>query len=278
MARNIPNGSTATKDFPETPAVVVPESTWTVEYAIDFTDEGTHNFSSSATKDLTNNGKTVTWTAANVAASDKFELTSSGLEIDPKGGGQHIWQQTMTLPFIHAKLTDMMTSLSDDDTVAIQLYMDSSPVPSANYDSYGLNLWNLNNGSTQKYLHLRYYYNTAPSAQKYLEAFNESGGYDTLAQSTVQTFFEIVLYPGNGATARTGVFDTTFPTPLAASSFDTFASLSAIGIGGGGGTSLPSFAIPKAEASFVIHAQRQSSGTSFTTTSYKMRVLRRKKT
>ena len=44
MARNIPNGSTATKDFPEPPAVVAPGSSWTVRHEADFTAFSNHDF------------------------------------------------------------------------------------------------------------------------------------------------------------------------------------------------------------------------------------------
>ena len=51
-----------------------------------------------------------------------------------------MWADVQTLPYLAAKLTDMMAGLSESDTVALQLYMDSSPGLSANFDSYGMAL------------------------------------------------------------------------------------------------------------------------------------------
>lgn len=266
---SVPGGS-STVSVPPAPAA---ESTWTVEYELDLTAQTAHDFTSGGDGSTLSMGG-VTWTAYNEGASDKFETSAAGLEIDPLGGGQTMWAAVQSLPYLAAKLTDMMTGLSENDTIALQLYMDSSPVPSANYDAYGMALWNGIAPTSSEFLTARYLFSTV----KYSDSSVESGtGYDYLAQATAQTFFEIVLFPGNGAAARIGVFDTEFPEPLTTGNFETFASLSgALGPGGGGATATPSWAIPKATASFMITAQRQSSATVLTTTAYKLRVLRRK--
>ena len=249
--------------------IEVPQK-WTVEYEVDFKTTSDHDFASDATEDI--NG--VTWTAYNSGASNKFAISDAGLEIDPKGDGQAIWAQVQSLPYLGAKLTDMMSGLSEDDTVALQLYMDSSPAPAAVFDAYGLALWNGVAPSSTEYLCLRYYFGS--DGNKRAEGFLEQESYDSMVQGTVQTFFEIVLFPGNGAVASIGVFDTKFPDPLTTETFQAYSSLSPIlGPGGGNDQAIPSWKIPKATANFMIHAQRSSSATTLLTTAYKLRVLRR---
>ena len=253
--------------------IEVPQK-WTVEYEVDFTAHGAHDFTADATEDI--NG--VTWTAYNSGAADKFETSDAGLEIDPKGGdaagNPHLWAGVQTLPYLAAPLTSMMAGLSEDDTIALQLYMDSSPVPSAAFDAYGLALWNGVAPSNSEYLCLRYYFGS--DGNRRAEGFLEQESYDSMIQATTQTFFEIVLFPGNGAVASIGVFDTKFPDPLTTETFQAYSSLSPIlGPGGGNDQAIPSWKIPKATANFMIHTQRNNSATTLLTTAYKLRVLRR---
>ena len=63
---------------------------WTVEYELDLTAQDDHDFTSGGDGSTLSMGG-VTWTAYNEGAADKFETSSSGLEIDPKGGGQSIY-------------------------------------------------------------------------------------------------------------------------------------------------------------------------------------------
>jgi hypothetical protein len=282
MAKVFPGGTSVTRSFP--PGFTADTSLWTVEYQADFAQHfagtGAHDFTSDSTEPI--NG--VTWTAYNSGAADKFEISAAGLEIDPKGDGTHLWAQNDDSAYLAAKLTDMMTGLGEDDTVALQLHMDCSPAPAAQWDAYGLALWNgvTSGGGTTKYVAHRYVYGSGPALRA--ESFSETatGGsaaqhYDSLVQATAQTFFEIVLYPGNGVVANMGVFDTAFPDPLTTSGFQTYTSISAaLGPGGAYTNAVPTWNIPLATASFMIHAQRTSSATVLTTTSYKMRVLRRK--
>tara|TARA_R110000824_G_scaffold123764_1_gene281854 strand:- start:108 stop:902 length:795 start_codon:yes stop_codon:yes gene_type:complete len=245
---------------------------WTVEYELDLTAQTDHDFTSGGDGSTLSMGD-VTWTAYNEGASDKFETSSAGLEIDPKGDGSHLWAGVQTLPYLAAPLTSMMAGLSEDDTIALQLYMDSSPVPSAASDAYGLALWNGISPTSSEYLCLRY---TVSGANRQAQGFLEQESYDAMDQSTAQTFFEIVLYPGNGAVSNMGVFDTEFPDPLTSGTFQAYSSLSPILGPGGGAGAIPSWKIPKLTASFMILAQRNNSATTLLTTAYKMRVLRRR--
>lgn len=257
-------------------------SSWTVEYELDLTAQADHNFAPTPGGD----GPTallggVTWTAYNEGASDKFALSSAGLEIDPNNDGSHAWAQVLSLPYLSAELKDMMVGLAEDDTIALQIYMDSSPSPSAATDAYGMALWNGLIPTTpiaalSKYLMLR---QTFAGGTKQVNSFIAAGSYDAMVQATDQTFFEIVLYPGNGAVANIGVFGADFPLPLTTGTFQTYVSLSPeIGPGGGNAFAVPSWNIPKEEARFMIHAQRGGSATILTTTSYRLRVLRRNNT
>ncbi len=267
--------------------VEVPQK-WTVEYSVDFAQHfastGAHDFVADSTEPI--NG--VTWTAYNAAALnvDKFAISAAGLEIDPTLTTSHLWAQNDVAPYIAAKLTDMMTGLGEDDTVALQLHMDSSPAPTAQWDAYGLALWNgvTAAAGTTKYVAHRYVY--TGDGPKRSETFSElavapnvvAEHYDSTAQATAQTFFEIVLYPGNGAVANMGVFDTAFPDPLTTSAFQTYTSISpALGPGGAFANPVPTWSIPRATAQFMIHAQsgRASGVAAVATTAYKLRVLRR---
>lgn len=284
-----PGGESATSlnpPAPPSPAPAPASSSWTVEYDLDLTAQPAHNFAPTPGGD----GPTallggVTWTAYNEGSADKLVLSSAGLEIDPKGDGSHAWAQVLSLPYLSAKLTDMMVGLAEDDTIALQLYMDSSPAPAAATDAYGMALWNglvpvppPTSQTVSKYLLLRQGFTGSPGAKK-VDSFIAAGSYDSMAQATDQTFFEIVLYPGNGAVANIGVFGADFPLPLTTGTFQTYVSLSPeIGPGGGNAFAVPAWNIPKEEARLMIHAQRAGSTTILTTTSYKLRVLRRNNT
>ena len=282
---NHPGTGFGTRGHPPNLGPTAATPVWTVEYELDFASFGDHNFASTATKALSSatasGTRSATWTAYNSGAANKFALSSAGLEIDPKGGesegSPHLWAGVQTLPYLAAPLTSMMAGLSEDDTIAFQLYMDSSPVPSAAFDAYGLALWNGVAPSNSEYLCLRYYF--GGDGNRRAEGFLEQESYDSMIQATSQTFFEVVLYPGNGAVSNIGVFDTEFPDPLTSGTFQTYSSLSPIlGPGGGNDQAIPSWKIPKATASFMIHTQRNNSATTLLTTAYKMRVLRRRKT
>jgi len=280
MAKISPDGGGVTRSFPASLGPTAATPVWTVEYELDFASFGDHNFASTATKSLSSatasGTRSATWTAYNSGAANKFALSSAGLEIDPKGDGSHFWAGVQTLPYLAAPLTSMMAGLSEDDTVALQLYMDSSPVPSATQDAYGLALWNGIAPTSSEYLCLRY--TAYDGGNRQAQGFLEQESYDAMDQSTAQTFFEIVLFPGNGAVSNMGVFDTEFPDPLTSGTFQAYSSLSPILGPGGGAGAIPPWKIPKLTASFMIHAQRNDSLTTLLTTSYKMRVLRRRNT
>lgn len=247
---------------------------WTVEYEVDLTAQTAHDFTAGGDGSTLSMGG-VTWTAYNEGASDKFETTSSGLEIDPKGDGTSWWANDQDLPYFAAKLDDMMTSLGEDDTVALQLYMDSSPDASAAWDAYGLALWDGTAPSNSNYLVARRLHGVSA---KLIDSFVVDENYDQIVEATQQTLFEIVLFPGNSAVASIGVFSGSFPDPLLTSgTYQSYTSLSGILGPGGQNDAVPTWEIPLADARFTILAQRVSSATVLTTTAYKLRVLRRKK-
>jgi hypothetical protein len=286
MARNIPGGSTVTRGFPAslTGGPAVDTSKWTVEYEVDFTDLGTHNFLTTATKSI----KSVTWTSVNRTSTDAdvFDLHATGLRINAKanlGGdannGGKWYDNSQSQPYIWATLDDMITStaLAEDDTLCLQLEMTTTSDVSKNYMRYGLGLWkdDAPGGADNFIVVSRFYADAAYSAGIAKTRQDNLGGGSLPPQPN---FFEIVSYPGGSQVLSSGVISGDFPDPLATTAYRAYNAINHLGPGDSGGShGSPSWNIPYDKAAFVITCQVQSADTALNSTSAKMRVLRRKK-
>ena len=266
MAKNLPGGSSVTRAFPASLSGggAVDTSKWTVEYEVDFTAQGTHDFSGGATKSISS----VTWTPSNNGNAALFDLHSSGLRITSNANISPWFGSFNGAPLLSAKITDMMTSLSQDDTICLQLHMDSSPDVDQDYHSYGLGLWDGTLGDATGFV-LSRRVNDGGKKSGFIANTNQ----DLSTESNQTNFFEIVWVPADGQVLSCGVISGDFPTPLETTTQRSFNSMH----GQGPGASL-TWRIPYADARFAVFCYAQGNIDTLAATAYKMRVLRRKKT
>ena len=281
MAKNLPGGSSVTRDFPASLAGggAVDTSKWTVEYEADFTSES-HNFvSGAATKSIGG----VTWTAVNRTSSDAdvFDLDgSTGLRINAKGAPNnngHWYGSQQSQPYLWATLDDMMSSLAIDDTLCLQLEMTTTADTLSQWQRYGLGLWkNDAPGGQHNFVVVSRFWDGGKACNASIRNQTQDNGPSGASQPN---FFEIVSYPGGSQTLSCGAVGSSFPDPLATTTYRAYNAMNQAGPGSvGSNLGLPSFNIPFDKAAFVITCQVQGSSTALNSTAKRMRVLRRKKT
>lgn len=267
MAKAFPGGSGVSRAFPPSLSGgggAVDTSKWTVEYEVDFTAQGTHDFSGGSTKSI----DSVTWTPSNNGNASLFDLHGDGLRITSNASVSPWYGSLNGAPLLSAKITDMMTSLSQDDTICLQLHMDSDPDVSRNYHSYGLGLWDGTLGDATGFALSRRVWDVSKKS-----GFISNTNQDLTAETNQTNFFEIVWVPADGQVLSCGVITGDFPDPLATTTQRSYNSMH----GQGPGASL-TWRIPYADARFAAFCYAQNSGSTLAATAYKMRVLRRKKT
>ena len=278
---NQPDGSSVTNTQPPGAAAAAAASVWTVEYEVDFTDQGVYDFRTTGT---TRTIGGATWTAVNRTATDAdvFDFDgSTGLRINAKAGPTNNagewFNATQTQPYFWATLDDMVTSsaLAEDDTLCLQLEMTTTADVSSNYHRYGLGLWkNDAPGGADNFICVSRFHNNAAYSASIAKTTEDNVG--SLAQPD---FFEIVSYPNGSQVVSCGVIGGgNFPDPLATTTYKAYNALNDLGPGDSGGSAgSPSWKIPFAKAAFVITCQVKSSTTALNSTSAKMRLLRRNK-
>ncbi len=246
MARNIPNGSTATKDFPEPPAVVAPGSSWTVRHEADFTAFSNHDFEligdPAAYQDIVVDG--VKWYGRNTtdAASNKIKVISgTGIEISPDTGTNiqfYIDSDSpptggaINAPRVSARIQSdaqaLYPSLPIDKAFAVQAIIEPGTQDiAANSDEWGMVL---TNAASSTYVTASRQFNSSafssvsPTVGSYLKrAVAGSQGTVSAAQSSTHKFFELVYFPGGTVFASTSA-DTDFVSPLTATTFQKFVT------------------------------------------------------
>ena len=109
---------------------------WTEELDVDFTSLSTQSFDHDDTFDLGG----ATWlvqesdgssTRGTIAAE-----AGSGIKITPASSGTNIYTG-VDVPLVSTKLADVCSSLSDDDIICVQFFIDEAVAIAANYDGYG---------------------------------------------------------------------------------------------------------------------------------------------
>ena len=277
MAKVFPGGSSVTRVFPPSLAGGggggVAVEPWTVEYEIDFTAEGAHDFTGGVVKVLSNNGQDVTWTPTGQAgAPGTFELEDGvGLRIIATDQDKKWWGTTNTAPLLSAKIEDMMDGFTTADTVCLQLQVACDPDVAENYNNYGLGLWNGNLTDGYGMVQSR---RTYENGQK--NGFLRDTALDLTSSATQFNFFEIVWFPGDGEILSSGVLGegVAFPDPLATTTLRSYTSTKMLTGYGYGPVAVPVWRIAQADGRFAVFAQSWSGGV-LDVTAYKMRVLRR---
>ena len=251
--------------------VQVPQE-WTVEYEVDFSAESSHDFQSTATAAILG----VDWTAVNADETATFDLDgSTGLRIFASANSGP-WYGAGLGPMVAAKITDMMTSLDESNTIAIQLQIKTAADVSQNYHSYGLGLWDGDlvgtGGDATGFALSRRVYDGAKK-----DGFIVNTSQDLTSESDQSDFFEIVWFPGDSQILSVGTMGAgDWPTPLSTTAVQGYNSMHGQGPGdsGGSGGSL-TWRIPYNTAAVAIFCYAQNSIAQLDATAYKLRVLRR---
>ena len=269
-------GTNASVAVPTQAAAAAAGGVWTVEYEVDFSDQAVYDFLvTGATAGIGG----VTWTAVNRTATDAdvFDFDgSTGLRINAKGAPNnngHWYAANMSQPYFYAKLDDMMSNLDDNDTLCLQLEMDTTADVASQWQRYGLGIWKESSTSTGFVVASRFWNGSAAC-----NATIRDNVEDNDPNVTQPDFFEIMVYPANAMITTAGVIGgADFPDPLATSTYNAYTAMLTAGPGSTGGLGYPTFRIPIDDACFVITCQVQGSSTPLNATAKKMRVLRRDK-
>tara|TARA_R100000664_G_scaffold33617_1_gene51252 strand:- start:49 stop:894 length:846 start_codon:yes stop_codon:yes gene_type:complete len=141
MARSFPDGSKATRAFPDPPEAAAPASNWTVVYEADFTTafDSTQTLSDTNTRSIS--GKT--WTAKIPSGKvDSVEIISgTGLKFSYGTGNDSsdLQKDNYSCPRLQASLPSLVDGLAIDDTIAVQVLLSSSTL-NDNWQCYGLHI------------------------------------------------------------------------------------------------------------------------------------------
>jgi len=268
------------------------DSPWTVEYEVDFRTVGTHDFTTEAnTYDIHD----VTWSAAagDLSEETKFELTSEkGLEISALPGSNNWYSSGRACPVLSAVVSDLVSGLAVDDTIAFQLAQSSATLAN-NWQANGLGLFD-GSGTVAGD-------STTTNAVGFICArnFYEGGVTFGAIRNTLQDkysgtqgdFFEIVWYPAAAIYTAVGTIgDADFNDPLIDYTYQGYAALKQ-GFGSNSAGS-PTYGMPewdirrpggvagdRGNIGIFANSQQQSGGGATTTTAAtRFRVLRRRKT
>jgi len=276
---NQPDGSSVTVSQPPGAAAAAAASVWAVEYEVDFTAHGTHDFTSTATKSI----ESVTWTAVNRTSSDAdvFDLHATGLRINAKGtpnNNGHWYGSNQSQPYLWALLDDMVTSsaLAEDDTLCLQLEMATTADTLSQWQRYGLGYWDSTSaGGADSFVAVSRFWNGSAATNASIRNQTQ----DNLSVATRPDFFEIVAYPGGSQVVSCGnLVGGSFPDPLVTTTYKAYNSMNKEGPADSGGSEgAGTWNIPFDKAAFVVTCQVQGSSTALNSTCAKMRLLRRNK-
>ena len=271
--------------------IEVPQE-WAVIYELDFSEADSHDFTSAAsTVDL--NG--VTWSASanDISEETKFQITNgTGLEIDALVSSTNNWYgNERSAPVISALVSDLVSGLGPEDTIAFQLYQTSATLAN-NWQGNGMGIFDGSGtiaGDTGGA-------NTTASgfvcARNFYEGAVTIGAIRNTSQDKYATtqgdFFEIIWYPTAGCYLAVGTMPAIFKDPGEVYTYQGYVTFSNRGFGSDSAGS-PTYGMPdwdihrpgnsgkQARIGIFATSQYQSSGgaATTTTTATKFRVLRR---
>lgn len=278
MARNIPNGATATNVFPEPPSAS--PDLWTVTYEVDWTGESADWDNSGGSGSSPHTIQGVSWGVGNANKASLLAANSNGLQITPNADGQ--LKQTggslqWDAPRIAARLELLCPGWDALDTVCIQILGTASATLSNN-DEFGIVLGTAAIPSTAGacFYTLSHTYNSGVKDSLY-GCHATSGSAGDYASTSGGSLLELTLFPGGGVSALSS--GTSFVDPLTATSgykaYGTMTNLRSIGPAGA--LSLEPGNTGNTDAYVQLYASRGSSGSGYTATITKMRVLKKKR-
>ena len=267
-----PDGSSVTSKNPPAPASANPDL-WTVKYEADLTDQSAFDFKTGAAYvDI----EGVRWDAGDKANASLLALNSNGLQITPSSASK-LKAATWSAPRIAARVELLYPAWDALDSVCFQLLSTSSATLS-NEDEYGLVLGTaaLVPTAGAMFYTLSHTYNSGVKDSLYGAHVNTGSSADYAATSG-GSLLELTLFPGDGVSALSS--GSSFVDPLTATggykAFGTMANLRAIGPANA--LSLEPGNTGNTDAYVQIYAGRASSGSGFTATTTKFRVLVKKR-
>ena len=278
MARSFPDGSKAARAFPDPPAAN--PDLWTVTYDVDWTVVGSNSDTAPDWKDSSPHTVSgVDWGQGNKDSSSTLEANSNGLQITPNAlgklkSGPIVW----SAPRIAARLELLCPGWDALDTICIQILGTASATLS-NEDEYGLVLGTAGlvaPSNSNMFYTLSHTYNSGVKDSLY-GAHISTGSSADYASTSGGSLLELTLFPGDGVSALSS--GSSFVDPLTATggykAFGTMANLRAIGPANA--LSLEPGNTGDTDAYVQIYAARGSSGSGYTATFTKMRVLKKKR-
>jgi len=281
MAKNLPGGSSVTRDFPASLAGGgggAAAVAWTEEVNADFTSLSTQQFAHDDTFTLGG----VTWLVEESdggATRGVVEAVSgSGIKITPEGNGSNIFNN-LNLPLVSTSLADACPSFSDQDIVCVQLFFNEAVTPVANFDGHGGIIYKpAANGELDDvdawFVYDNFYkdsgrkWKIGSRAGQGTETSNDAGA----APTTIEMIYSFWANYGTGAhSASTSIAPAPFATNLDLGYCITYTS-SAVGLAGT--FTEPTRTIPSATARCGYGAFKVTSGTSFHVFLKRIRILR----
>jgi hypothetical protein len=241
MARIIPDGASSSPVVPAPDAVA-----WSTVYEVDFTDMGaakdtdwrTDGDSASVVLDG-GYGDSATWIAHSASQTQANIITSAsickledgvGLQIKPENG-TNLWADVTNAPKVLSKVIDLVSGMTLDDTVCIQLRAnaDKDPLEDAGQDDiaqFGLYIGALaaSQGTKDWGKNVTLLQGSLYAGQVQGETGIHYG------RTTNADFYEIIIYPYKGSTAGTlrmaaGDWGGDWPSPGGTYTATTFANL-----------------------------------------------------
>ncbi len=207
MAKNLPGGSSVTRDFP--PALSGGgggggDLKWQEAYSVDWSAQSVHDFSSTAT--LAIGG--VTWTALNNSAS----IQTNGLRTDGSNGlciwpdgAERIWDNRVDAPIISCLVKDAVglktTYALNKHAVVFQCTATASQDIANNYDAFGAVCLNGQVGNTNndaRYINCTGLYDggTRANVTSKMNQGNRQFKSNTGVAQSARDFFQIIIWPG----------------------------------------------------------------------------------
>jgi hypothetical protein len=281
MARIFPGGGSVRRGFPVRAAEA---ATWTIVYDVNLTEEAT---SSGLDTDDTISIAGVTWTVKNgkdSAYCDDFKMINgTGLQISFAIGDSDSDQYgtTDTCPRIETAVSNLVSGLAVDDTIAIQLLAESGGL-NDNWQLYGMTI-SSGGASSNDWITNRTLYNTGYSGSNVGNDVRkgDNGRYLPSAGTAAEPGFrELVWYCGGSSFVAGADAAAALQDPLTCTQMEVFGLVSDGAAAAPAVT--PTLDITIANATLQLVAMYNDEGGSTASHAYsarftRLRVLRREK-
>ena len=254
---------------------------WTEEVDADFTSLSTQSFDHDDTFDLggatwlvqESDGSTTRGTIAAVAGS--------GIKLTPGPADTNIYTG-VDVPLVSTKLADVCSSLSDDDIICVQFFIDEAVAIAANYDGYGGLIYepggpegNLED-VTSWLQYSNFYYSAYSGRAVKVGSASYTESIKAAATSYTPTIFEMVYsFWSNYGISAASTSTSTDPAPFEANLDPAECLTATLNVPGPGGTfSTPTRVISASKARCGFGSFKVTSPTSFYVFLKRIRILR----